>query len=291
MITLIIISVLLFFLFLVFKKKESKSFDSKPINSNSKENELEVSWNNWNEKFDSQNSTEPLRTFITKVVGVSYQNNNGSNRQSIISKCRENEKLLLIPELYEGKYAISVCRENFEQLGYLNSELAEEISDLITRRKSKVDAKVSSINGGGAKTLGVNIEIQKYVNNNRQKPIPKETITEKAYDSNIKMHRLSYQRNKQAYELEQNGYIENAIELYRSIIDNKKLDMNSASMPFDRLTIIYRRRKEFDAEIEVIEKWINVMKQSPVYEERKNQELEKLASRLEKARTLKEKSQ
>jgi tetratricopeptide (TPR) repeat protein len=104
------------------------------------------------------------------------------------------------------------------------------------------------------------------------------------------MHRLSYQRNQQAYELEQNEYVENAIELYKSIINNKNLDMNSASMPFDRLTIIYRRRKQYDEEIEVIEKWIELTKQSPLYEEKKNVELDKLNLRLEKAKLLKEKN-
>ena len=183
-----------------------------------------------------------------------------------------------------------MCNNNFEQLGYLNAELAEEISDLIIRRKSKVDAKIESINVGSGKTTGVNIEIQKYVNHNRQKPIIKEKSIEKPYDPNVKMHRLSYQRNQQAYELEQNGYVENAIELYKSIINNKNLDMNSASMPFDRLTIIYRRRKQYDEEIEVIEKWIEVFNQSPLYEEKKRVELEKLNLRLEKAKLLKKKN-
>lgn len=275
------IAILLFFV----QKKPKQNIE----NRNQSNGDLKKAWDDYSANFDPENSSEPLRTFITKVVGVSYANNDGSDRQNIISNCYEGESLLLIPELYKGKYAIAVCNKKFEQLGYLNAELAEEISDLIIRRKSKVDAKIESINGGKGKTTGVNIEIQKYVNNNRQKPAVKEKSLEKPYDPNIKMHRLSYQRNQQAYELEQNGYIDNAIELYRSIIDNKKLDMNSASMPFDRLTIIYRRRKQYDEEISTIEKWIEVMKQSPLYEEKKNAELEKLNLRLEKAKLMKEK--
>jgi len=283
--TLIVIILTIAILLLFALKKPKQNIE----NLNQSNSDLKKAWGNYNSNFDPENSSEPLRTFITKIVGVSYSNNDGSNRQDIISNCNEGESLLLIPELYKGKYAIAVCNKKFQQLGYLNAELAEEISDLIIRRKSKVDAKIESINGGNGKTTGVNIEIQKYVNHNRQKPIIKEKSLEKPYDPNIKMHRLSYQRNQQAYELEQNGYIDNAIELYRSIIDNKKLDMNNASMPFDRLTIIYRKRKHYDEEISTIEKWIEVMKQSPLYEEKKNTELEKLNLRLEKAKLLKEK--
>ena len=100
------------------------------------------------------------------------------------------------------------------------------------------------------------------------------------------MHRFSYQRSIQASELEQNGYVDNAIELYHSIIDNKKLEMSDASMPFDRLTIIYRKRKEYHKEIEVINKWIESLEKSNLIEERKSEEIEKLNQRLEKAKKL-----
>ena len=74
--------------------------------------------------------------------------------------------------------------------------------------------------------------------------------------------------------------------IYDSIIDNKKLEMSDASMPFDRLTIIYRKRKEYHKEIEVINKWIESLEKSNLIEERKSEEIEKLNQRLEKAKKL-----
>jgi len=270
--------------------KTQKAYPTKIISTN--ESEIETEWNKWKNSFELENSTEIFKTFNTKVVGVSYKNKDGSDRQSIISKCRNNEKLLLIPELFKKPdiYAIMVCRENFEQIGFLNSILAEEIADLMIRRKSRVDAIISNITGENENTKGINIEITKYLVKKRQQREKTEPIKEKAYDSNIKMHRLSYQRNIQASELERDGYIENAIELYKSIVDNKKLEMNDASMPFSRLAIIYRKRKEYKNEIDIIKKWITMFENSSMNEIRKKEEIDKLSERLEKAIKLNENS-
>lgn len=274
--------------FFLFRKKKTSNPKSTTGKVTTKNNGLESEWNKWKTTFDPANCSEIQGTFNTKIVGVTYKNKDGSDRQSIISKCRLNEKLLLIPEKYKGDWAISVCRENFEQLGYLGTDLAPEISDLMVRRKSRVDAKISSLTGSNEKTNGVNIEIIKYVVKNRPERVKKEKLEEKPYDPNIKMHRLSYQRNIQASELENNGYIENAIELYKSIVENKKLEMNDASMPFSRLAIIYRKRKDYDSEIEIIEKWKDMFANSPLNEESKMRELTSLDKRLEKAKSLKE---
>ena len=290
---LLILIVLIIIIVFVTKKNSNKVVNTnKNIlspNFQKSENLIEKEWNRLQENFDIENSSEPLRQFKTKIVGVTYSNNDGSSRQKIISTSKVNDKIYLIPELYKkpDTYSIMVCNEKFEQLGFLNAELASEISENILNKKSRVDAKIVEIIGENKGTVGAIIEIQKYVIKNRQKKEPKEKIIEKAYDPSIKMHRLSFQRNIQASELEQNGYIENAIELYRSIIDNKKLEMNDASMPFSRLTIIYRKRKEYDKEIEVIEKWIDNIKNSSLIEDRKIEEIEKLNERLTKATNLK----
>jgi tetratricopeptide (TPR) repeat protein len=278
----LIIIVILIIIFSVLRKKKTTN------TSSSKDNELESEWKKWKTTFDPENCSEIQRTFNTKIVGVTYKNKDGSNRQNIISKCRLNEKILLIPEKYKGEWVIVACRENFEQLGYLSKDLAPEISDLMVRSKSIVGAKISSLTGDNGKTKGVNIEIIKYVVKNRPTKVKKEKVIEKPYDSSVKMHRLSFQRNIQASELEKNGYIENAIVLYKSIIENKKLEMNNASMPFSRLAIIYRKRKDYESEIEIIEKWKEMYANSSLNEERKTQELETLDKRLEKAKSLKE---
>lgn len=258
------------------------------LNSSCIDKSIENEWRSLEKLFDLENSTEPLRSFNAKIVGVTFSNDDGTSRQEIISNCKVNDKLYLIPELYKKPdiYAVKVCNDKFQQLGFLSSELAEEISDIILNKKSRVDARIIELIGDSSTTKGVLIEIQKYVIKNRQIKEKKEKVDDKAYDPSIKMHRFSYQRSIQASELEQNGYVDNAIELYHSIIDNKKLEMSDASMPFDRLTIIYRKRKEYHKEIEVINKWIESLEKSNLIEERKSEEIEKLNQRLEKAKKL-----
>lgn len=284
----IIILIIIIFI-LLFSRKRKKQPERKPEKLAIKNKQLAEKWTEWQNHFDPENCSEIQKKFNSKVVGVTYKNNDGSSRQEIISKCKINEKLLLIPEKYKQDWAILVCRESYEVLGYLNSDLAREISDLIIRKKSQVDAKITSLTGGNGTTKGVNIELTKYVINNRPKPKKREKVEEKPYDPNIKMHRLSFERQFQASELEKQGFVDNAIELYESIINGKKLESNDSTLPYSRLTIIYRKRKEYDKEIEVINKWKEMYQNSSRDKSRVETELLKLDKRLEKVKKLKEK--
>jgi hypothetical protein len=78
---------------------------------------------------------ESLRVYANRVVGVSKANRNGTSRQEIISRCRQWEEVRFRPEPDNpvDDFAIAVCRANGEQLGYLNSGLAEIVSDCIKR--------------------------------------------------------------------------------------------------------------------------------------------------------------
>ena len=287
--TYLIITSVLAIAFLFLRSKKKTQSKSKAKNLIIKNSELAVKWNEWQSNFDPENCSQIQKKFNSKVVGVTYKNKDGSDRQKIISNSRVNEKLLLIPEKYKEDWAILVCKENFEVLGYLNSDLAQEISDLIIRRKSRVDAKISSLTGGNGTTKGVNIELTKYVIKNKPKPKKREKVVDKPYDPNIKMHRLSFERQFQGVELEKKGFVDNAIELYESIVNDKKLQSNDSTLPYSRLTIIYRNRKEYDREIDIIEKWKEMYIKSSRDKSRVEKELLKLDRRLEKIKKLKEK--
>jgi hypothetical protein len=105
---------------------------------------------------------EPSKTgFFTKVAGVSYENRDGTSRQSIIKRCRPGEILHLVrePDNPHDANAVKVLRQNGEQLGYLPGHvvmtgLARELD-----RGSHFRVKVTAITGDGEETLGVNIKI------------------------------------------------------------------------------------------------------------------------------------
>lgn len=103
-----------------------------------------------------------LRSFHTKVAGVSHRNDDGTSRQEIIADCVPLERLLLDhnEQNPHDPNAVRVCRQNGEQIGFLNAGLAEEA----VRRSGqgyRYAAFVKNITGGGgdAPTLGVNLLI------------------------------------------------------------------------------------------------------------------------------------
>ncbi len=69
-----------------------------------------------------------LRSFHTKIVGVTFSNANGTSRQSLLGQCRLSERVQLIPEPTnrQDPNAVKVCRLSGAQLGYLRRELADE---------------------------------------------------------------------------------------------------------------------------------------------------------------------
>ena len=94
------------------------------------------------------------------------------------------------------------------------------------------------------------------------------------------------QRNLRGIELEKGGQVDQAIELYeRNVAENFE-----GSHPYNRLAIIYRKRKQIDDEIRVLKKAIWVF-ENVVYNDRGDRlpKLEKFKKRLEKAKELKEK--
>jgi hypothetical protein len=75
------------------------------------------------------------RTFRTKIVGVTFQNPDGTNRQELISKCKVGEYVLLQRD-YDNtfdQYAIAVLRKTGEQIGFIDKDVAfrhEGMNDL-----------------------------------------------------------------------------------------------------------------------------------------------------------------
>ena len=76
------------------------------------------------------NASKELRHFMLQVHGIYHRNSDGSNRQQIIRKCHTEEVLRFMPEPDNpyDPYAIKICRENGDQLGYLDAGNAMRIT-------------------------------------------------------------------------------------------------------------------------------------------------------------------
>jgi hypothetical protein len=97
---------------------------------------------------------------------VTFRNDDGANRQEIITRCRVGERLKLVRWPYHefDPGAIAVMRQNGEQLGFIPEHVsrAGDSSGLAQRMDSGTayQCRISDITGGGpSMSYGVNIEI------------------------------------------------------------------------------------------------------------------------------------
>lgn len=106
------------------------------------------------------------RRYLVNIAGVSLRNDDGSDRQTIISGCKPGEQLMLVREP-DNKFdpgAVKVVRKNGRQLGYLPANMTRDRdpSGLANQidNGAKFRCRVADITGGGPGILyGMEIEI------------------------------------------------------------------------------------------------------------------------------------
>lgn len=96
-------------------------------------------------------------TIRTKVVGVTFDNDDGTNRQDILKTMRGGDDLEIEPYTFKGEPAAYV-KWHGKTLGNLSAELAAELSRKYAG--DQITARVMEITGGDDLTYGCNIEIK-----------------------------------------------------------------------------------------------------------------------------------
>jgi HIRAN domain len=99
--------------------------------------------------------------FFTKVVGVTFDNDDGSSRQSLIPRCDLLERLQLDhdEDSPHDPNAVRVLRQSGEQLGHLRRRLAAEVVAK-TAKGYRYGVFVKDITGGGrGRNYGMNLLI------------------------------------------------------------------------------------------------------------------------------------
>lgn len=103
-----------------------------------------------------------LKDFHTKVVGVSFDNSDGVNRQKILATCKAGESIYFEeePDNPKDPKAVKVMRTSTkQQLGYLDRRVGREVI-ACANAGEVVGAIIGSISGGkGGHFLGCNIRI------------------------------------------------------------------------------------------------------------------------------------
>lgn len=90
--------------------------------------------------------SELLRNITVRVVGVSYQNNDGTNRQEILSGLSVGETMLLDYFEYENEPAYAVTDALGNQIGNLPKDLSADIYQKY--RDCYFSVQIDNITGG-----------------------------------------------------------------------------------------------------------------------------------------------
>jgi len=100
---------------------------------------------------------EDAAEFYTKVAGVTFD-----DRQAAIGALREGDLLVLArePENPHDPHAVRVTAADGRTLGYLNARLAGRVAPAIDAG-GRYRATVSRVTGGGDRSLGVNIYVER----------------------------------------------------------------------------------------------------------------------------------
>ncbi|MFC7062746.1 tetratricopeptide repeat protein [Halobacillus seohaensis] len=116
---------------------------------------------------------------------------------------------------------------------------------------------------------------------NSTKRTKSKKTQEKPYKQ-LKIPKDIVDRNLKGRELEKEGYVDNAIEFYEKNVEERC----EGNHPYDRLAIIYRRRKQYDEEIRVLKRAIDVFQSLESSSPRQDvsPKLQKFQERLEKAK-------
>lgn len=99
--------------------------------------------------------------FYTKIVGVTFNNRDGRNRQDVVRELRCGQELFLHRE-YKNEHdaeAIAVATAEKVRVGYIHANLADRLAPVIDAG-ARFNVVVSSLTGGDQENLGVNIRIR-----------------------------------------------------------------------------------------------------------------------------------
>ena len=103
-----------------------------------------------------------METSVTKVVGVTFQNDDGSSRQPILAKCHSGDPVALNLYFYEGLPAFAVVTEN-GQIGVLPQEEATRLYTMYGENVT-YHAEIDHISGGyGGRYFGCVVSIEIYL--------------------------------------------------------------------------------------------------------------------------------
>ena len=230
------------------------------------------------------------KSYKVSIKGVSHKNTDGSSRQGYIKTLQIGDKVNLLAEPMHifDRWAVAVLTTSGKQIGYLPSD-ARDSSTLL--KGEPIVATVKHLTGGvnwfsrfflRKKYIGVVLLLKK------------ENVDWQRYDKLSSIVKPIDEAIKKALEIEKAGMIQEAIDIYKTVINEiKTLNKNDryASAhrnyvaPIDRLSLLLEKEKEYEEAKQVIEYFRNEydpIRPNKAEQDRINKRYERILKKLEK---------
>lgn len=225
--------------------------------------------------------------FILELAGARYYKN---DNLGFLFKQGEQVLLFQEPDNVHDKNAVKVVNLRGQQIGHMPKDFTKEIGkDLENGYYYKViiDSIIDDllypyislklIRHSDTEEIKVTDEELKefWDKRNAEKEKREENFNK------------SFELSQTGREYESEGEIEKSIEYFEKAIEYKE----APPIAFTRLTIHYRKNKDYDNEIRVINKWLETYVDSPANQDVIDYKTDEIKKRLEKAIELKEKNE
>ena len=221
-----------------------------------------------------------LKEYV-EVAGVTYEGRQATLQAFIDGSARRIE-LVRDPDNEFDPNAVRVVGawtglggdEQTGLLGWLPKEVAAELA--AKHQNVPTSATVETMfRARVGKSAGLRIDVW----GPRRK---RSSTPELPHDHSIRVPDTQSERIKLGMELEKAGLIENAIEMYNAAVR----DRFDGSHPYDRLAVLFRKRKDYEREVEVLEMATEVYSDGLARGHEVHEKLDRFQQRLDKARRL-----
>jgi len=224
---------------------------------------------------------------ILELAGAKYYKN-----ENLGFLFKQGDQVLLFqePDNFHDKNAVKVVNLRGQQIGHIPKDFAEEIGNDLENGyyyKVTIDSIIDDllypyislilIRHSDSEEVKVTDEEMKEFWNKRN--AEKEKRNEN--------FNKSFELSQTGREYESEGEIEKALEYFEKAIEFNEVP----PIAFKRLTIHYRKNKDYDNEIRVINRWLETYDFSPANQDLIDTKTDEIKKRLKKALELKEKSE
>lgn len=202
------------------------------------------------------------KTFVVRLRGASYQNEDGTDRQKLISQCKAGSSLILRaePQNPHDRHAVAVLNQQGQQLGYLPSDARD--ASAISRGEG-ISAKVEK-RIGGPKWWHLIFGIKRHYGLLIR--LTKEEIDWQAHADHRELAEPVDLLVRDALVFEKQApSLDDAIDRYITALE-AVIQLNAANptaaahryaqAPINRLTMLLVRKKRFEEAIKHYEDWV-----------------------------------